>query len=184
MKNAGTVVRVRVAMNAALCLPPHHLPPPALPPALPPAPQQATYLQQALPQRQQAALQPPQQNRSRLQRIRMDIIHYRTSTCWFSIRRKLKRLNSLGTLTGKKVSKKPMSFQTLIIMQNELTCAHLLCMIENILLVEKVANTTIVKVSTTNRKSTGNWLKIDWIVMNFGDTRDKDHLNFYQMVKW
>ena len=144
----------------------------------------ALSLQQAPQQRQQAALQPPQRNRFRLQRVRTGIILYRTSISWFSIRRKLKKLNSHGTLMDKKVSKKPMSFQILIITQNELTCVHSLFMIEDILLVEKVANTTIVRVSTTNRKSTGNWLEIDRIVMNFGDTRDKDHLNFYQMAKW
>ena len=83
MKNAWTVVPVRAAMNAALSLPPHYLPPPALPPALPPAPQQALHpplQQQALPQRQQAALQPPPRNRLRLRRIQTGIIHYQTST--------------------------------------------------------------------------------------------------------
>ena len=68
----------------------------------------------------------------------------------------MKKLNSLGTQMGKKVSKKPMSFQILIITQNELTCVHSLFMIEDILLVEKAANTTIVRVSLPYRKLTGN----------------------------
>ena len=158
MKNAWTAVHARVTINAALSsLPPQQLlpaplaPPRALHLPLRQPPQPAPLLQQ-----QAAVLRRPQQNRFQLQQIRTVIIHYRTSISWFSIRRKLKKLNSLGTSMGKKVWKKPMSFRILIITQNELTCVRSLCRIEDISSVEKAANTTTVRVFSPYRKSTGN----------------------------
>ena len=180
MKNAWTAVHARVTINAALSsLPPQQLlPAPLAPPRALHLPlRQPPHQPAPLPQLQAAILRRPQQNRFRLHRVRTVIIRYRISISWFSIRRTLKKLNSLGILMDKKVWKKPMSFRILIITQNELTCVRSLCRIEDISSVEKAANTTTVRVFSPYRKSTGN-------VRNFQSFEDIRKKIVRTFIKW
>ena len=78
-----------------------------------------------------------------------------------------------------------MSFRILIIMQNERTCVHSLFMIEDILLVEKAANTIIVRVSSLYRKLTGNRPEIPKMsgVSRISGKRSFELLSNGQMIK-